>query len=98
MTSGRKTVGFVGLGRMGDPIARRIKAAGFDLVIHDTSPAVVKSFADIALVKADSRSVGDASDIVIVCLPTPAIVQDVVTGLGGVIEGQRVRYVVDLSP
>jgi 3-hydroxyisobutyrate dehydrogenase-like beta-hydroxyacid dehydrogenase len=97
MMSVRKTVGFIGLGRMGDPIARRIQASGFDLVIHDTNPAVAKSFADIALIQPDSRSVGDASDIVIVCLPTPAIVQDVVTGPGGVIEGKRARYVVDLS-
>ena len=97
MTSVRNTVGFIGLGRMGDPIARRLKTEGYDLVVHDTSPAVVKSFADISLTQTDARGVGDASDIVIVCLPTPAIVQAVVTGPGGVIEGQRARYVVDLS-
>jgi 3-hydroxyisobutyrate dehydrogenase-like beta-hydroxyacid dehydrogenase len=97
MTSVRNTVGFIGLGRMGDPIARRLKAEGYDLVVHDTSPAVVKSFADISLTRTDARGVGDASDIVVVCLPTPEIVQAVVAGRGGVIEGQRARYVVDLS-
>ncbi len=98
MTTGRDTVGFIGLGRMGDPIARRLKEAGFDLVVHDTNPAVAKSFSDLgAVTQPNAKAVGDASDIVIVCLPTPAIVQAVVTGPGGVIEGARVSIVVDLS-
>ena len=37
-------VGFVGLGRMGHPMAARLFAAGFPLRVFDTRPAAVESF------------------------------------------------------
>ena len=33
-----KEVGFIGLGRMGEPMALRLVAAGYQLVVHDIRP------------------------------------------------------------
>ena len=38
-------VGFVGLGNMGAPMARRLAAAGYTLFVADTNPAAVSRFA-----------------------------------------------------
>ena len=34
---GKPTVGFIGLGIMGRPMARNVLAAGFDMVVYDLS-------------------------------------------------------------
>jgi 3-hydroxyisobutyrate dehydrogenase-like beta-hydroxyacid dehydrogenase len=35
------TVGFIGLGNMGGPMALNLVKAGFELVVHDINPARV---------------------------------------------------------
>jgi 3-hydroxyisobutyrate dehydrogenase-like beta-hydroxyacid dehydrogenase len=91
-------VGFIGLGRMGDPIARRLIDRGFDLVIFDANPLTAQRLAEHgARIQQNARSVADHADVILVCLPTPEIVRSVVLGVHGVIEGSRAKYVVDLS-
>jgi 3-hydroxyisobutyrate dehydrogenase-like beta-hydroxyacid dehydrogenase len=93
-----KTLGFVGLGRMGHPIASRLMQAGYELVVCDSNRKVVETFtAAGAKAAATPAAVANESDVVIVCLPTPAIVRDVALGEGGVIEGSRARYLIDIS-
>src|SRR5947207_15952279 len=83
-----ESVGFVGVGRMGGRLARRLIDAGYLLTIFDTSEPVVRSFAELgARPVASAAAVGSQCEVVIVCLPTPAIVQKVALGPGGVIEG-----------
>ena len=36
-----KQVGFIGLGRMGEPMALRLVAAGYELVVYDVRPESV---------------------------------------------------------
>lgn len=92
------TVGFIGLGRMGEPIARRIHAAGIKLHVHDTDPRAAGRLAELgAKVEATPKQLADAVDLVLVCLPTPDIVRAVALGKDGVIEGSRFRYLIDLS-
>lgn len=92
------TVGFIGLGRMGGPIARRLIDREFDLVVHDANPLMSQRLVEHgARMQRDSKSVADHADVVFVCLPTPEVVRSVVLGAHGVIEGSRARYVVDLS-
>ncbi len=83
----------------GEPIARRLKADGYEHRRLRYEPCNIEAVrrSGRQRPRTDCRGVGDASDIVIVCLPTPAIVQSVVIRPGGVIEGKRARYVVDLS-
>jgi 3-hydroxyisobutyrate dehydrogenase-like beta-hydroxyacid dehydrogenase len=92
-------IGFIGLGRMGNPIARRIAAAGFHVVAYDVDAAAVEGLASEArtTAAATASGVSDAADVVITCLPTPEILQTVVLGQDGVIEGRRAKYVIDIS-
>jgi 3-hydroxyisobutyrate dehydrogenase len=50
-----------------------------------------------ALAAKSAKEVSDQAEVVCVSLPNPAIVQSVVLGPGGIIEGRRVKYVVDFS-
>jgi 3-hydroxyisobutyrate dehydrogenase-like beta-hydroxyacid dehydrogenase len=94
----QQTVGFVGVGRMGGRMARRLLKAGFALAIYDTNKAAVKELQALGATAAGSPAeVGSESEIVIVCLPTPPIVESVVLGPNGVSEGSRARIVVDMS-
>ena len=71
---------------------------GFALTIYDTSDAIVKEFQALGATAAGSpAAVGSACEIVLVCLPTPPIVQAVALGPNGISEGSRVRIVVDMS-
>lgn len=92
------TVGFIGLGRMGVPMARRLMEAGHGLVIYDVKPEPVRRLEQMgASPGASVREVGDRAETVLVSLPTPAIVESVTTGSSGLAEGSAVSCIVDLS-
>jgi 3-hydroxyisobutyrate dehydrogenase-like beta-hydroxyacid dehydrogenase len=40
-----RQVGFIGLGKMGEPMAARLLAAGYELVVHDVRPEAVAALA-----------------------------------------------------
>jgi 3-hydroxyisobutyrate dehydrogenase-like beta-hydroxyacid dehydrogenase len=83
---------------MGGRLARRLVDAGHVLTIFDTSEAAVQEFAALGARPAPSAAaVASACEIVITCLPTPQIVQKVTLGPGGVVEGSRVKILVDMS-
>lgn len=91
-----QVVGFVGLGRMGGPMSRRLIDAGHSLTVFDASAEASAALQSAgATVAASPEDVGNTADIVFVSLPTPDIVESVV--LNGVGKGSRVRIVVDLS-
>jgi 3-hydroxyisobutyrate dehydrogenase-like beta-hydroxyacid dehydrogenase len=93
-----RVIGFVGLGRMGRPISERLIKAGYSLVVHDHDELALKTLVGQGAVAAnDPAAVADQSDVVIICLPTPAIVEQVALGKRGVIEGSRAKYLIDLS-
>jgi 3-hydroxyisobutyrate dehydrogenase-like beta-hydroxyacid dehydrogenase len=90
--------GFIGLGRMGIPMARRLMEAGHGLVVYDVQPEPVRQFEQLgATAAASAKEVGDRAETVLVSLPTPPIVEEVTTGPGGIAEGSAVRCIVDLS-
>jgi 2-hydroxy-3-oxopropionate reductase len=93
------TVGFIGLGIMGRPMAANLLKAGFPLVAHNRSHAPVEALAALGARRAHSPAeVAAHSDIVITMLPATADVQTVVAGPGGVLEGARPQAViVDMS-
>lgn len=91
-------IGFIGLGNMGVPMARRLMDAGHKLVVYDLSEEARQAFAKLgARAVASPREVADAAETVFASLPTPPIVEAVATGPGGVIEGAKVRRFIDLS-
>ncbi len=91
-------LGFVGLGRMGAPMASRLIAAGHKVIVHDPVDAAVAALVQKGAQAASSAAdVAAKADIVFLSLPTPDIVNKVILGPGGVAEGERARLVVDLS-
>jgi len=91
-------IGFIGLGIMGSRMAARLLAAGHALVVHDVSDAAVAALVEKGASPARSAAeVANRSDIVLLSLPKPDVVEAVLTGPGGVIEGSRAHTVVDTS-
>lgn len=92
------TIGFVGVGRMGGPMTKRLLAAGHKVCVYDvSSEATAAAQKDGAAVLASPAAVADAADIVLLSLPNPDIVVSVVSGPNGVAEGKRAKRVVDFS-
>ena len=82
------TVGFIGLGNVGGKLAANLLANGFDLVIRDVNhAAATKLLAAGAQWAYSNREVAQQSDIVITCLPSPAVSAEVMEGPQGVIAG-----------
>jgi 3-hydroxyisobutyrate dehydrogenase len=80
--SGKPTVGFVGVGNMGWPMAACLVRAGFPVQINDSRREVANNFAQqIGGTAPDTlRQLADVSDVVITMLPTSAIVAAVLGG------------------
>lgn len=92
------TIGFIGLGTMGEPMARRLANAGFALSVFDLNDAAVERLQALGARRAtDPKTVADQAQIVFASLPTPEIVQTVALGDKGVIQGEQIRIFVDLS-
>ena len=93
-----KQVGFIGVGRMGEPMALRLVAAGYQLVVHDIrSESVAALVAKGARAAKSPAEVASTVDTVLLSLPTPPIVREVALGTGGVASGSKVTTVIDLS-
>jgi 3-hydroxyisobutyrate dehydrogenase-like beta-hydroxyacid dehydrogenase len=91
-------VGFIGLGKMGQPMARRLIEAGHSLVVYDVrNDAVVPLVALGAKVASSPADVADRVETVMASLPSVAVSEKVATGEGGVIHGKRVKRFIDLS-
>ncbi len=92
-------LGFVGVGRMGGPMANRLLDAGYRLCIYDVSEDATKVLvARGAELAASPAEVASNAEIVFMSLPTPDVVRAVALGgNGGLINGSKVRTVVDLS-
>src|SRR4029078_8410093 len=91
-------IGFIGLGNMGAPMARRLIEAGHRLVVYDNrNDAVAPLVALGSDLAASPADVADRVETVMASLPEPAIVAKVATGEGGVIAGKRVKRFIDLS-
>jgi 3-hydroxyisobutyrate dehydrogenase-like beta-hydroxyacid dehydrogenase len=91
-------IGFVGLGNMGQPMARRLIAAGHKLVVYDTrNDAVTPLLALGAQLASSPADVADRVETVMASLPSLQISKKVALGEGGVIHGKRVKRLVDLS-
>jgi 3-hydroxyisobutyrate dehydrogenase-like beta-hydroxyacid dehydrogenase len=91
-------IGFIGLGHMGFPIARRLIEAGHRVVAFDARrEALERLVAHGAQAGSSPKDVADRAETVMASLPSPAVSREVATGTGGVIEGSRVKRYVDLS-
>jgi 3-hydroxyisobutyrate dehydrogenase-like beta-hydroxyacid dehydrogenase len=91
-------IGFIGVGVMGRPMARRLIEAGHSLIVYDRDEHAVAELAALGARAAGSvREVADNAGIVFTSLPTPAVFKQVALGDGGLIEGRTLKILVDLS-
>ncbi len=93
------TIGFIGLGIMGKPMARNLLKAGYRLVVHDVVRAAVEELvADGAILAANAREAATAADILITMLPDSPEVREVYLGPDGAFEALRPDWLaIDMS-
>jgi 3-hydroxyisobutyrate dehydrogenase-like beta-hydroxyacid dehydrogenase len=83
-------VGFIGLGRMGKPMAINILRTGFDLAVYDARAEPVKVLADLGARAASSaKEVAETSELVATAVVDDAQVEEVMSGPRGILEGAR---------
>lgn len=92
-------VGIVGVGTMGTPMAAGLLASGYGVAACDANPENAARAGSIgAEVFSTPRQVAEQAPVVLTCLPSPALVDLVVNGPGGILEGASPGHViVDLS-
>jgi 3-hydroxyisobutyrate dehydrogenase len=92
MNGERLNIGFVGIGRMGWPMARNIAAAGFPTHVYDADPVRARRFeAECGGRAAESlEALGRAADLVVTMLPTGKDVSEAVLGSQAVRTGTSV--------
>jgi 3-hydroxyisobutyrate dehydrogenase len=92
-------VGFIGLGIMGQPMAKNVLKAGYPLTIYARRPERVRALVDQgARFVGSAAEVGGAADVVITMLPNAPEVEEVVLGAHGVLESVAAGAVIaDMS-
>ena len=99
MTDDRTTIGFIGLGIMGAPMARNLMAAGYELTVLDVVPAAMDALvAEGARAGSSPAQVAAATDLLITMLPDSPEVEEVYLGTDGAYEALREGWLsIDMS-
>jgi len=94
-----ETIGFIGLGVMGRPMARHILAKGFPLVVCNRSPAAVGPFIDAGALAADTPAeVARQATVIITMVPDTPDVEAVLIGPDGLLTAlEPGTIVIDMS-
>ncbi|MFY0660658.1 MAG: NAD(P)-dependent oxidoreductase [Shimia sp.] len=92
----KPVIGFIGLGLMGGNMVENLQKRGFDLVVMDLDPTAVKNVLERGNASAATspKALAEASDIVMLCLTTSDVVEDIVYGDEGVLTGIKEGSVV----
>jgi len=89
-TKALPTVGLIGLGNLGNPMAVSALSHGYAMVVHSLNKAEADNLIALGATWANSAAeVGSKSDIVITVLPAPHHVRDIMIGSGGVLEQMK---------
>ena len=83
-------IGYIGLGKMGLPMATNLRAAGHDLIVHNRSRGKVDDFvADGGTAAATPAEVAAEADVVCLNVPLPEDSEAILLGENGAIETAR---------
>lgn len=84
----KPTIGYIGLGLMGKPMARNILNAGYSVVVHNRSREAVGELVNQGASEAFSpKEIAEKVDLIFTNLPDSPDVEEVVLGKNGIIEG-----------
>ena len=85
-----QTIGFIGLGIMGRPMAKNLIKAGYPLVVHSRSRGPVDELVRAgAKAAASPKDVAAQAEVLITMLPNSPDVEQVTLGKDGIIEARR---------
>ena len=94
----QQTFGFIGVGRMGGLMSARLLEGGHKVVAYDVSEEALAVLEKKGAQRAASATeVANRVETVFLSLPNPEIVQRASLDDGGVIQGKKVKRVVDFS-
>ena len=98
-----ETIGFVGLGIMGLPMAKNLLEAGYDVVGHNRSQEPVDELVEAGGEAAETpKEATERADVLITCLPDSEVVSELMHAdegiLAGVSEGTTVIDMSTISP
>lgn len=84
------TIGLIGLGNLGNPMAVSALSAGYNFVVHSLDKKEADNLLALGASWADNvAEVGARSDVVITVLPGPRQVREIMIGSGGVLDQMR---------
>src|SRR5258707_10639407 len=91
-------IGFIGLGKMGFPMARRLIEAKHRLVVFDQRKEAVDKLVALGAQAASSpKDVADRAETVLASLPSLQASLEVATGTRRLIQSKIIKRFVDLS-
>lgn len=94
----KQTVGFIGLGIMGRPIASNLCRAGFPVMVYDVNPDACIPLEQLGAVRGSIRTLAESCDVIMMILPNGAIVHSVLFDVGGLCDALRPETLVcDMS-
>jgi 3-hydroxyisobutyrate dehydrogenase-like beta-hydroxyacid dehydrogenase len=77
------TIGFIGLGNMGGPMAKRLVADGRTVHVYDRAPAAMEAIVELgATAAADAAACAASCDVLLTSLPRPDHVETVMVDAG----------------
>jgi len=89
-TANLPTVGLIGLGNLGNPMAVSALSNGYNMVLHSLNKSEADNLVSLGATWVSSAAeVGQQSDVVITVLPAPHHVRDIMIGNGGVLEQMK---------
>jgi 4-hydroxybutyrate dehydrogenase / sulfolactaldehyde 3-reductase len=94
-----QAVGFIGLGRMGRPMAANLCKKGFDLLVYDLNPKAVETLRALGARSASSvAEIAQGSEIIVTMVPGSAEVAAIVLGEAGLLaNGRPGQIIMDMS-
>lgn len=92
------TLGWLGTGRMGTAMSRRLIDAGYDVAVWNRTRSKTDELAAAGAKVANTISDLAAADVVFIMVSTPKDLEEVVTGEGGLLSAPRLpKIIVDCS-
>jgi 3-hydroxyisobutyrate dehydrogenase len=93
------SVGFIGVGNMGNPMASNVLKAGFPMIVYDRSPQAMENLLQAGARRgASAREVVEGSEIVLTSLPASPDVEAVYLEPGGLVDSAKPGTIlIDLS-